>query len=144
MPKSRPKIRHLAVMSRDPDELAKFYIENFDMEELNRSEGRNGIPAIYLTDGYINLALLPCSLQGESTPGLNHFGFQVESIEDASNKMVAAGVESPKARPSTREYAEFRGADPQGNLFDLSVHGFQESETRAAREEKNKDTLVDA
>ena len=131
-------------MSRDPEELAKFYIETFQMEELNRSEGRHGIPAIYLTDGYINLALLPCSLQGESTPGLNHFGFSVDNIGGRSELMAAAGVETPKARPSNREYAEFRGAAPQGNLFDLSEHGYQESETRADREAKIKGELVDA
>ena len=58
--------------------------------------------------------------------------------------MAAAGVEAPKARPSNREYAEFRGADPQGNLFDLSEHGYQESETRTDREAKIKGELVDA
>ena len=138
---AKPKIRHIAIMSRDPDSLAKFYIETFEMEELNRSPGRNGLPAIYLTDGYINLALLPCTLQGESTAGLNHFGFQVDDVEDMSARLVAAGVEEPKERPSSRLYAEHRAADPQGNLFDLSVHGFSDVETKADREKRK---LVDA
>ena len=139
---AKPKIRHIAIMSRDPEELATFYADVFDMEILNRSKGRNGIPAIYMTDGYLNLALLPCSLQGESAAGLNHFGFQVDDVEEMSAKLVAAGVEDPKARPSSRLYAEHRGADPQGNLFDLSVHGFSDVETKAERERKKN--LVDA
>jgi catechol 2,3-dioxygenase-like lactoylglutathione lyase family enzyme len=133
---ARPKIKHLAVMSRDTEKLAQFYKDTFEMEEVNRSSGMHGIPAIYLTDGYLNLAVLPCTLQGEASPGLNHFGWQVDSMDEISTVLVNNGVEDPKMRPSTRPYAEFRGCDPDGNLFDLSVHGFTKVETRADREAK--------
>ena len=49
-----PKIRHLAVMCMNPEKLAKFYCEVFDMEEVGR--GRTG--GVFLSDGYMNLALL--------------------------------------------------------------------------------------
>ena len=48
---SRPKIKYLAIMSRNPDKLANFYEEVFEVEALNRSEGLHGMPAIYMTDG---------------------------------------------------------------------------------------------
>jgi len=131
---ARPKIKHLAVMSRDTEKLAQFYKDTFEMEEVNRSKGQHGIPAIYLTDGYLNLAVLPCALQGEAPPGLNHFGWQVDSMDEISTTLVNNGVEDPKMRPSNRPYAEFRGCDPDGNMFDLSVHGFTKVETRADRE----------
>ena len=134
---ARPKIRHIAVMSRDTEKLAQFYKDAFEMEELNRSSGeRGGIPAIYLTDGYINLAVLPCSLQGESPPGLNHFGWKVDDIKDMTTVLVDHGVEDPKMRPANRPYAEYRACDIDGNMFDLSVHGFDNVETRADREAK--------
>lgn len=77
-----------------------------------------------------------------STAGLNHFGFQVDDVDEMSARLVASGVEEPKERPSSRMYAEHRAADPQGYLFDLSVHGFSDVETKAERERKKK--LVDA
>ena len=32
------KIRHLAIMTVDPEKLAKFYVDVFDMQIINRSE----------------------------------------------------------------------------------------------------------
>src|SRR4051812_20476704 len=49
-----PKIRHLAVICMDPEKLAKFYSEVFEMKIVGRS-GRNNV---FLSDGYMNLALL--------------------------------------------------------------------------------------
>jgi hypothetical protein len=55
-------------------------------------------------------------------------------MDEISTTLVNNGVEDPKMRPSNRPYAEFRGCDPDGNMFDLSVHGYQKVETRADRE----------
>ena len=137
---SRPKIKHLAIMSRNPDKLAKFYQDVFEMEVLNRSDGLHGLPAIFLADGYLNRAILPCTLQGEATPGINHFGFQIDDLEGTAQSLMDHRAEDPKKRPSNRPYAEHRGADPEGNLFDLSVHGFQDVETGAERASKSKET----
>ena len=41
---ARPKIKHLAFVSRYPDKLAKFYEDVFGMDILNRSEGLHGMP----------------------------------------------------------------------------------------------------
>jgi catechol 2,3-dioxygenase-like lactoylglutathione lyase family enzyme len=136
---ARPKIRHLAIKARDTEALAQFYKDTFEMEELNRgASDRGNMPAIYLTDGYINLAILPCSLLGDSPPGFNHFGWKVDDVKEMSGVLVGHGVEEPKMRPANRLYAEHRGCDPDGNLFDLSVHGFDDVETRADREAKTK------
>ena len=136
---SRPKIRHLAIMVRDPDKVAKFYCDVFKMEvahkaEATKTEGK----AWFLTDGYISLAILPQRLDGEAPCGLNHFGFAVADTAAISEQLVAAGVEQPKKRPATRPYAEYRGCDPEGNWFDISEHGYDSVETdadRAARKE---------
>ena len=42
------------------------------------------------------------------------------------------------ARPSTRPFAEHRAMDPDGNLFDISVHGYDEVEYAADRQMKTK------
>ena len=39
----------------------------------------------------------------------------------------------PAERPADRPYAETRATDPDGNNYDLSVHGYQKSETKFDR-----------
>jgi catechol 2,3-dioxygenase-like lactoylglutathione lyase family enzyme len=136
---SQPRIRHLAIISRDPAKLSEFYQSVFEMELIHVSpHGR----AFYLSDGYLTLAILPHRLEGEAAVGINHFGWSVEDSADFSDKLVAAGVEEPKARPSTRPFAELRGVDPEGNQFDLSEHGFDQVEYAAERAKKK--TLADS
>jgi catechol 2,3-dioxygenase-like lactoylglutathione lyase family enzyme len=136
---SRPKIRHLAMFVRDPDKVAAFYCDVFKMDvaykaEPTKTEGK----AWFLTDGYMSLAILPQRLEGEAPCGLNHFGFAVDDTAMIAKHLVAAGVEEPKKRPSTRPYAEYRGCDPEGNWFDISQHGFETVETEAERAERKE------
>jgi len=126
-----PKIRHLAIKTKDPARLAKFYEEVFGMKVIHSE--RSG--ATYMSDGYLTLAIL--RNRGEATPsGINHFGFTVEDLEDVEGKLQKWNEEMTK-RPSTRPFAEYRAMDPDGNLFDISVHGYDEVEYAADRE-KNK------
>ncbi len=128
----KPKIRHLAIYAPDTEKLAAFYMSVFDMEIAHQA-GQPGKGPVFLTDGYLNLAILPHTTRGEPAVGLNHFGFLVDDVDDISKRLVAEGVDEPAMRPAGR-YAEFRGRDPYGNAFDLSEHGFQEDE--AAREKR--------
>jgi catechol 2,3-dioxygenase-like lactoylglutathione lyase family enzyme len=133
---ARPRIRHLAIMTRSPKKMAQFYQETFDMEIINKAP--NDV-AFFLSDGYLTLAILPHRLEGEAAVGINHFGFEIEDLEAVKKKLADFGVEMPKLRPAERPYAEYRACDPEGNQFDLSVHGFQKTETgheRAAKKEK--------
>jgi len=41
-------------------------------------------------------------------------------------------------RPATRPFAEYRAMDPDGNLFDISAHGYDQIELAADRAEKKK------
>ena len=72
------KIRHLAIKAEDQERTATFYKETFGMTEAWRGPVReDGHRAIYLTDGYINMAILPARGGRE---GIDHFGFQVEDL----------------------------------------------------------------
>ncbi len=128
MPK--PKIRHMAIKTPSPEKLAEFYQDAFEMEVLLREGG-----AVYLTDGYLTLALLQCR-PADSPPGLNHFGFSVDDADALSEKLQGLGLPEPTVRPSNRPFAEQRGMDPDGNLYDISVHGYQEQEYLPEREAK--------
>ena len=47
------KIRHIAITTENPPELASFYMAAFDMKEVTRNERQ-----VLLSDGYINLTIL--------------------------------------------------------------------------------------
>ena len=114
------RIKHLAIVTLDPERLSKFYTEVMGLELLHR--GDNG--AVFLTDGYLNIALLPNKAEGKAS-GLNHFGFEVEDIGQYPAKFEKAGLAAPRKRPADRHYADYRATDPDGNNFDLSSNGYQ-------------------
>ena len=54
------RIRHLAILTEDVDKLVKFYTEGFGLKIVH------GVgTATYLTDGHINLAIIPIGPERE-------------------------------------------------------------------------------
>src|ERR1051325_1462633 len=97
-----PKIRHLAIRTEDTGKLASFYMDIFEMQVLHKDKREGG--AVFLTDGYFNLAILPNHEQN-SPNGLYHFGFEVENGEAIVEKMKNRHYEKlPKPRPDGRPY----------------------------------------
>ncbi|MEE8563689.1 MAG: VOC family protein [Alphaproteobacteria bacterium] len=125
------KLRHIAIISTDPGELARFYVDVFEMEIIHRSESGG----VFLTDGTINLALLLNKAEGKPS-GINHFGFHIEDADEITGRLAAWDIGPPVQRPQNRPYAETRTTDPDGNNIDLSVHGFQDVETKGQRDKK--------
>ena len=126
------KIRHLAIKAKDPERLVKFYENAFDMKVILRRESG----AIYITDGYINVAVLPVREERGDSPGIDHFGFQVDDLETVFAKLEEEGIKPPRPGAHNPPYAEVRGYDPENNGFDLSVHGFQKEEYQEERGQK--------
>jgi len=118
------RIRHLAILTEDVEKLVKFYTSAFGLKVVH------GIgTATYLSDGHINLAIIPIGperkIEGAQLhPGLYHFGFEVEDVDAlrgvCDELSAASGIDK---RPPNRE-AEFRVHDPDGNPIDLSKHGW--------------------
>ena len=132
------KIRHLAIKTKDPERLASFYENVFGMTRIRSESGG----AIYMSDGYLTLALL--RNRGEATPsGINHFGFHVDELADIEGRLEKFG-EPLVQRPANRPYAEYRAMDPDGNLFDVSVHGYDEAESQTEREKRAKESKATA
>ncbi len=126
-----PKLRHLAIVTLDPEKLAKLYTEVFAMEVLESTPGGG----IFLTDGTITLALLPNRAEGKPN-GINHIGFHIEDTEAIAGRIAEWNLAAPAERPAGRLYAETRITDPDGNNIDLSVHGFEIAEPKAERGKK--------
>jgi catechol 2,3-dioxygenase-like lactoylglutathione lyase family enzyme len=122
------KIKHLAIVAMNPEELAKFYCEVFEMKIIDRSP----TGGVFMSDGYFNVALLPNRIEGKNN-GLNHFGFEVEDSAEIAKRLKKYKGLGPTARPDNRYYAESRATDPEGNAFDISEHGFQRMELGSER-----------
>lgn len=117
------KIRHVAILTKDTPALAEFYKTTFGMKEVARGQEKEGMEAIYLSDGYINLAILPARGRPE---GIEHLGFEVESIQETGRVAKAAGAKQGLApRPRDGRFAEFRIHDPVGTPVDLSEGGWR-------------------
>ncbi len=117
------KIRHVALTINDPEKSADFYKITFGMKEVHRGEVKDGLQAIYLSDGYINLALLPARGRPE---GVEHFGFQVDSIEETGRISLKEGAkQGATPRPNDGRFAEFRIHDCVGSPVDLSEQGWK-------------------
>ena len=117
-------IKHIAISAKDNQKLAEFYKKVFGMKEVFRQPaGTSGRVAYYLSDGNINLAILPTGPNGKE--GLNHFGFHIEDMDAYSKAAVEAGASQPPAEvPRDGRFAEQYVLDPVGGRIDLSVAGW--------------------
>jgi catechol 2,3-dioxygenase-like lactoylglutathione lyase family enzyme len=115
------KIKHIAILTKDPASLAEFYKASFGLKEVARS-GPNS-EAIYVSDGYINLALLPARNRKE---GIYHFGMQVDDRDEAVKTALASGATGGKAElPRDGRFAETFVLDPTGTRVDISQQGWK-------------------
>jgi hypothetical protein len=115
------KLRRLTIVSLDPERLARYYEQVFEMRRMPNPKGE----AIYLSDGYFNLTLIPNRAEGKPS-GLNHIRFDVDPKEAESllGRFEKWGLPKPGARAGKRSFADLRGTDPDGNNMDISTHGF--------------------
>ena len=117
------KLRHVAILTHQPEKLADFYKRVFELKELFRTKRGS----IHLSDGDVNLAILNANDPKEPGHrlGLYHFGFHVKDPEAVAKRIREVYRQgSPKPRQAT--YAESRGTDPDGNFFDISSVGWGE------------------
>ena len=132
-----PRIRHIALTTKDPAKTALFYKEAFGLKEVRRSP--NG--AVFLTDGHINLAILnwktnkssDVGAHGENFSGIHHFGFEVDNLDDASHQLTKVeatqlthkdGVEETMMAGGHANF-EMKWSGPDGVVIDISHTGWE-------------------
>jgi catechol 2,3-dioxygenase-like lactoylglutathione lyase family enzyme len=76
-------ISHVAMRTLHPDEMARFYVDVFELSEQN---AKPGDPNHYLSDGKMTLMITPWRIKnylGQSIlpTGMDHVGFTVESVD---------------------------------------------------------------
>jgi len=132
-----PRIKHIALTTKDPGKTAAFYKQAFGLQEIRRAP--NG--AVFLTDGYINLAILNWKTEksadvganGPNFSGIHHFGFEVEGFDEAATQLGRArgerleekpGVDQEMAAGGHRNF-EMKWAGPDGVVIDISHTGWE-------------------
>ena len=111
------RIRHIAIFSDDPSNLAEFYADVFGMT-IN---GKSNEGAVWLTDGYMDIALLP--RRNELAPeGVHHFGITIDVDEkDHVYRRLKERGHRLMTPPPGRPYVEDAVKDADGNKFDIST-----------------------
>jgi catechol 2,3-dioxygenase-like lactoylglutathione lyase family enzyme len=114
-----PKIRHIAYRADNVQEMAKFFVEGFEMKVVqNRKNG-----AIDLSDGTINITILPAASTGaDGRPrkqGIDHIGFAVEDEALTCRLLENAGATKLDAIPGTTAHYEIKYRGPEGIGIDL-------------------------
>jgi catechol 2,3-dioxygenase-like lactoylglutathione lyase family enzyme len=133
------KIRHIAIFSEDPENLSKFYVDVFGFTVKGRS---NGDGAVWMTDGYMDIALL--KRRTELAPeGLHHFGITLEAGEkDGVYKRLKEKDTWLMKPPPGRPYVEDAAKDADGNKFDISTSAVKvEGDQTIMKDQKRVDEL---
>lgn len=125
------RIKHIAIRTRDVEGTAAFYKSAFGLEQVGL--GQNGI---YLSDGFINIAILKFQRGQNGEPlrlGLDHMGFQVDDVDATLANISACGGQRLMERgevhrdddPSRpQSYYEVKCVGPDEQVIDVSSAGW--------------------
>lgn len=132
------KIKHLAIVSENPEYLADFYANAF---RVQRSPSR-GSGAVVIGDGYVGVNIIP-RFAGRQA-GFDHFGFEVANVNTIFARIEECypAVKVVK-RPSDRPFAGISTHDPAGNVFDLSQEGMDNRTDLYTEQERRQDCYID-
>lgn len=121
-----PKLNHIACIAQEPQSVAKFYATIFDMT-LERKASMIGFSAT-AREGYVGLNFNPIIPGRPGPAGLDHFGIEVENIEEsfAMAEKKYPTVEWVK-RSGSRPYAQVGIHDPDGQVVDINQKDLDKS-----------------
>jgi lactoylglutathione lyase len=116
------KIRHIAIRAEDVEATAAFFQQAFGLELVQR----RGQGAIDLSDGDVNLTLLPLRLGAENyaaneiRPGFAHIGFTVEDEAETHRRLEERGASTmPAPGAGSSAYYEKKYRGPDGLYIDV-------------------------
>ena len=129
------QINHIAIRALEPEQVAEFYHEVFELKEGKNFRDED---TLCVTDGTVDLVIRRTSNHSYMSmrQGLDHFGFAVESLENAKKDLAELATSFPTAAPRdiaggvfghiTKEdmdgcrIGQYSLSDPDGIVLDLS------------------------
>ena len=112
------KIRHIAIRCQDPDKTAQWLQDALELQLVLR----RGSGAIDLSDGDVNVTLLPLGLgtgDRPAQPGFEHIGVTVADDEAARQRLLAAGATELNPVGLGDVFYEAKFKSPEGLVVDV-------------------------
>jgi catechol 2,3-dioxygenase-like lactoylglutathione lyase family enzyme len=112
------KIRHIAIRAQDVEKTAAFFQTAFGLQFVQR----RGSGPIDLTDGDINITLLPLSIPAagrDVQPGFEHIGFTVEDEEATRQRLIEQGATELNPINLGDVYYEAKFKSAEGLIVDV-------------------------
>jgi glyoxylase I family protein len=132
-----PRIQHVAIATQDVEGTVKFYKEGLGLVEVGKVNSPLA-EGYYLSDGYINLAILKYKNDDVATTegaprhaGVHHIGFAVDDMQQAQADIIGAGAKphlEQQMKAAERDpgslNVEYKFTGPDGVTLDLSAAGW--------------------
>jgi len=131
-------ISHFAIRVREPERVARFYGDVFELERRNAGTSDN---THQLSDGHVTLMILPWKISdfngsGIEQPALDHIGFTVPDLAAFQERVEKLNRTNPHIAPRPIDFNDegkarlalfkkcprgsFHLADPDGTLIDVA------------------------
>jgi catechol 2,3-dioxygenase-like lactoylglutathione lyase family enzyme len=113
-----PKIRHIAIRCEDCEATARLFTDTLGLQLVQR----RGSGAIDLSDGDVNITLLPLSLAAAGRPvqaGFEHIGLSVEDDQAMRERLLAAGATELNPVGLGDVYYEAKFKTTEGLIIDV-------------------------
>ena len=137
------KIRHIAIRCDDVEATAGFFQQVFGLRlVLRRDHG-----PIDLSDGDVNITLLPTTMRGRTMPaGFEHIGFSVEDTDATKQRLLEAGAKELNPVALGDAYYESKYKLPEGLVIDVGhwrgTSPLPGAEPKAAEPARRADSVV--
>ena len=109
------KIRHIAYRAVDVDAMAKFFVDAMGMTLIQKRKNN----AIDLSDGSVNITVLPLAAGMGGHAGIDHIGFSTDNDQEQFKQLEAAGAEKAGAVNLGTAYYEDKYKGPEGIIVDV-------------------------
>ena len=110
------KIRHIAIRCEDVEATAALFQQVFGLTLVLR----RGHGPIDLSDGDVNITLLPATVRGQTKPaGFEHIGFSVDDAGAARQRLLDAGATELNPVAGGDAYYEAKYRLPEGLVIDV-------------------------
>jgi catechol 2,3-dioxygenase-like lactoylglutathione lyase family enzyme len=93
------EVRHISYRAEDVDAMAKFFVDAMGMTVIQKRKDNS----IDLSDGSVNIAILPLAANRRRRAGLDHTGFSAEDGQEQIRRMEAAGTTEESTRRVTKK-----------------------------------------
>jgi catechol 2,3-dioxygenase-like lactoylglutathione lyase family enzyme len=109
------KIRHIAYRATDVDSMAKFFVDAMGMKMIQKRKNN----AIDLSDGSVNITVLPLAAGMGGKAGIDHIGFTAENDQEQFRMLEEAGATKAGAVNLGTAYYEDKFKGPEGIIIDV-------------------------